>query len=52
MLVCLTDVTPLARAVHARLTAGDEPGAAGLLPVERPYPLPVEIAQVVGAGAD
>ncbi|MFU8874611.1 DUF4291 domain-containing protein [Micromonospora sp. SL4-19] len=51
-LVGLTDVTPLARAVHDRLTAGDEPGAAALLPVERPYPLPVEVARVVDASSD
>ncbi|MFI2650127.1 DUF4291 domain-containing protein [Micromonospora fulviviridis] len=48
----LTDVTPLARAVHARLTAGDEPGATVLLPVERPYPLPAEVARVADAGSD
>ncbi|WP_091672437.1 DUF4291 domain-containing protein [Micromonospora auratinigra] len=48
-IVGLRDVTPLARAVHDRLTAGDEPGAAALLPVERPYPLPVEVARVIDA---
>ncbi|MEV0002867.1 DUF4291 domain-containing protein [Micromonospora sp. NPDC050980] len=48
-LVGLTDVTPLARAVHDRLTAGDEADAAALLPVERPYPLPPEVARVVDA---
>ncbi|MET8910064.1 DUF4291 domain-containing protein [Micromonospora sp. NPDC004551] len=51
-LVGLTDVTPLARAVHARLTAGDEPGATALLPVERPYALPTEVARVAGAHSD
>ncbi|MCW3820319.1 DUF4291 domain-containing protein [Micromonospora sp. DR5-3] len=51
-LVGLTDVTPLARAVHERLTAGDEPGAGGLLPVERPYPLPAEVARIVDASPD
>ncbi|MGR6319153.1 DUF4291 domain-containing protein [Micromonospora soli] len=51
-LVGLTDVTPLARAVHGRLNDGDEPGAAGLLPVERPYPLPAEVARVVDASSD
>ncbi|MEU2612172.1 DUF4291 domain-containing protein [Micromonospora sp. NPDC007271] len=50
-LVGLTDVTPLARAVHDRLTAGDEPGAAALLPVEHPYPLPAEVARTVDAGS-
>ncbi|GGR74665.1 hypothetical protein GCM10010169_18220 [Micromonospora fulviviridis] len=51
-LVGLTDVTPLARAVHARLTAGDEPGATALLPAERPYPLPAEVARVADADSD
>ncbi|GAA3778496.1 hypothetical protein GCM10022379_51880 [Micromonospora maritima] len=48
-LVGLTDVTALARSVHERLTEGDEPAATALLPVERPYPLPPEVARVVGA---
>ncbi|MET9300164.1 DUF4291 domain-containing protein [Micromonospora aurantiaca] len=48
--VGLTDVTGLARSVHGRLTDGDEAGAAALLPVERPYPLPVEVARIVDAG--
>lgn len=51
-LVGLTDVTPLARAVHERVTGGDEPGAAALLPVEHPYPLPAELARVVDASSD
>ncbi|MFD6635361.1 DUF4291 domain-containing protein [Micromonospora chalcea] len=46
----LTDVTGLARSVHGRLTDGDEVGAAALLPVERPYPLPDEVARIVDAG--
>ncbi|MEV6515783.1 DUF4291 domain-containing protein [Micromonospora chalcea] len=46
----LTDVTGLARSVHGRLTDGDEAGAAALLPVERPYPLPDEVARIVDAG--
>lgn len=48
-LVGLTDVTALARSVHGRLTAGDEAGAAALLPRERPYPLPPEVARVIDA---
>ncbi|MDG4801269.1 DUF4291 domain-containing protein [Micromonospora sp. WMMD980] len=48
-LVGLTDVTVLARTVHDRLTTGDEAGAAALLPVERPYPLPPEVARAVDA---
>lgn len=46
----LTDVTGLARSVHGRLTDGDEAGASALLPVERPYPLPAEVARIVDAG--
>ncbi|MFD0202136.1 MULTISPECIES: DUF4291 family protein [Saccharothrix] len=38
--VGLTDVTPLAREVHALVRAGDLDGARALLPVERPYPMP------------
>ncbi|MFG1722334.1 DUF4291 domain-containing protein [Micromonospora chalcea] len=45
----LTDVTGLARSVHGRLTDGDEAGAAALLPVERPYPLPADVARIVDA---
>jgi hypothetical protein len=51
-LVGLTDVTDLARAVPDRLAAGDEPGAAALLPTERPYPLPAELGGLIGASAD
>ena len=47
----ITDVTAVAQAVRGRLVAGDEAGAAGLLPVERPYPLPAAIAAVVGASS-
>ncbi|MER5178536.1 DUF4291 domain-containing protein [Streptomyces sp. NPDC002896] len=41
--VGITDVTPLARAVHARVREGDLSGAAELLPVERPYPADEEL---------
>ena len=47
--VGLTDVTGLARSVHGRLTDGDEDGATALLPVERRYPLPAEVARIVDA---
>jgi hypothetical protein len=47
----LTDVTPLAREVHASVRAGDLDGATALLPVERPYPLPEDIAERLGATA-
>lgn len=48
-LVSLTDVTPTARAIRERLDAGDEAAAEGLLPPERPYPLPAQVAEVIGA---
>ncbi|MEU6075089.1 DUF4291 domain-containing protein [Micromonospora sp. NPDC047074] len=48
-LVGLTDVTPTAHAVRAALDAGDDRAAEALLPPERPYPLPPEVAAVVGA---
>ncbi|MER5337795.1 DUF4291 domain-containing protein [Micromonospora sp. NPDC002717] len=48
-LVALTDVTPTAHAVRAALDAGDGPAAEALLPPERPYPLPPDVAAVVGA---
>ncbi|KPC62087.1 DUF4291 domain-containing protein [Streptomyces chattanoogensis] len=38
--VAITDVTPLAREIHARMRAGDTGAAAALLPEERPYPAP------------
>jgi hypothetical protein len=47
--VAIQDATPVAGAVRAALAAGDAEGAAGLLPEERPYPLPEGIAAHVGA---
>lgn len=51
-LVGLTDVTPVARAVHDRLQVGDETGAVALLPAERPYPLAEDLARVIDASSD
>ncbi|MFG3700899.1 DUF4291 domain-containing protein [Micromonospora sp. NPDC047620] len=48
-LVALTDATPMAHAVRAALDAGDDSAAEALLPPERPYPLPPDVAAVVGA---
>ncbi|MFD0516949.1 DUF4291 domain-containing protein [Paractinoplanes durhamensis] len=48
-LVGITDVTDLARTIHARLTDGDHEAAAEMLPAERPYPLPPEVAHRLGA---
>ncbi|MEU3463645.1 DUF4291 domain-containing protein [Streptomyces sp. NPDC006733] len=41
--VGITDVTPLAREVHALVRAGDLPAATRLLPAERPYPADEEL---------
>ncbi|MFF8791000.1 DUF4291 domain-containing protein [Streptomyces sp. NPDC015125] len=38
--VAITDVTPLAREVHALVRAGEMAAATALLPEERPYPAP------------
>ncbi|GLW33819.1 DUF4291 domain-containing protein [Actinoplanes regularis] len=45
----IVDVTALAREIRGRLDAGDEAGAAALLPVERVYPLPAAIGDRLGA---
>ncbi len=47
----LTDVTPLAREVHALVRAGSLDKATARLPIERPYPLPEDIAEHLGATA-
>ncbi|MET1075244.1 MAG: DUF4291 domain-containing protein [Umezawaea sp.] len=47
----LTDVTPLAHEVHALVRAGSLAEATALLPVERPYPLPADLVEHLGATA-
>lgn len=37
--VSITDVTPLVHRIHSLVQAGDETGAAALLPGEQPYPV-------------
>lgn len=49
--VGITDVTPLARTIHAHIGAGDGDAASELLPIERPYPLPPDIGAVIDATA-
>jgi hypothetical protein len=44
-IVSLTDITPTVYAVHDQVRAGDHSG----LPDERLYPLPTELARVIGA---
>jgi hypothetical protein len=51
-IVGLSDVTDQARSIRARLDRGDGAGAAALLPAERRYPLPAQIAARLGASAD
>lgn len=41
-IVSVTDVTPLAHAIHARVRDGDLDAARRLLPQESPYPLSAE----------
>ncbi|MFC4017131.1 DUF4291 domain-containing protein [Micromonospora sp. GCM10011542] len=50
--VSITDVTPTARAIGDLLRDSDQAGAAALLPEERPYPLPDQVATVIGASTD
>ncbi|MBF9131288.1 DUF4291 domain-containing protein [Plantactinospora sp. S1510] len=48
-IVGISDVTPTAHAIRKRLRDGDRAGASALLPAERPYPLPEEIATSIDA---
>ncbi|SDT75467.1 DUF4291 domain-containing protein [Actinoplanes derwentensis] len=48
----ITDVTGLVREIRGLLDADDEDAASALLPVERPYPLPAEIAAHLRATSD
>jgi hypothetical protein len=45
----VTDITPTVHRVRERVRAGDEQAATHHLPVERPYPLPAQIAARLGA---
>ncbi|NJP43438.1 DUF4291 domain-containing protein [Streptomyces sp. PRB2-1] len=45
-LVSISDVTGLARAVHAHVRAGESAAARELLPVERPYAVPGGLAHL------
>ncbi|WP_229067792.1 DUF4291 domain-containing protein [Actinoplanes sp. DH11] len=44
----IADSTATASRIRGHLDAGDETGAAALLPVERPYPLPPALAERLG----
>jgi hypothetical protein len=43
-IVDVTDVTANVQRIHHALRAGDDQSATAMLPTERPYPLPAEIA--------
>lgn len=45
--LAITDVTDLAREVHAAVRSRAD--VSGLLPAERPYPLPEGIIETIGA---
>jgi hypothetical protein len=47
--VAIADLTPAVRRVHDLVRDGDDRAAAAELPVERPYPLPPDLAAAIGA---
>jgi hypothetical protein len=48
----IEDLTPLVAEIASLVTAGDLVGADALRPIERPYPLPKEIADRIGCSPD
>ncbi|MFF5212787.1 DUF4291 domain-containing protein [Streptosporangium sp. NPDC000396] len=48
--VAITDITDKVHRIHTALRDRENP--AGLLPIERPYPVPEVLAQVIGATTD
>jgi hypothetical protein len=49
--VGITDMTRVAHRIRELARTGDDHGAGLLLPVERPYPLPPAIAEIIKAGS-
>lgn len=49
-IVAVADVTDLMRHIHTLERTGRDDEALALLPAERPYPLPPDLAALVGAG--
>ena len=47
--VAITDITPTVRAIRGLLDAGEHWAATAMVPRERVYPLPPELAAIVGA---
>ncbi len=47
-IVTLTDITATMREIATHLQTGNLDAAAALLPEERPYPVPEELAEAVG----
>ena len=50
-IVGVSDLTPTVRTIHDLLRDGDKPAATALLPAERPYPLPPDIAATISASS-
>lgn len=50
-IVRIEDVTPVAQSVGAMVRSGEVESAQQLVPVERAYPVPAEIARRIGASA-
>lgn len=50
--VAITDITTTVRHIHDLLKAGEHQDAAAHLPTERPYPLPDELRDRIGASRD
>lgn len=48
-IIRIDDATSLAGDVHELVTAGRLAAAADLVPVEKPYPLPEDLAAIIGA---
>ena len=49
--VAITDATATVRAIHGLVRAHQDAAASAMLPAERPYPIPVEVAPAIGATA-
>jgi Domain of unknown function (DUF4291) len=50
--VSIEDITPTVETIRRRLDVGDESAASGLLPAERPYPLPAEVSALIGGSVE
>lgn len=48
-IVAIDDITPMVRRIGLPVERGDLGGASEQVPVERPYPLRSELAELIGA---